>query len=134
MSSWEVLVNESPSIDWEASLTSRIADITSLNDEPVDNSMEFGIEVMKFCVICFSVLPCTDSSEIFWCFRCQIIEQLKDYSACSWCSDLNIHVHFKVCFWTHFRRYFIIDVRMDCYLYFLIPILTITSNSWSWKI
>lgn len=59
MGSWEVLVDKGSSIDGEATFTSGVGDITTLDDKTVDDSVEFSIEVMQFGVVSFSILTST---------------------------------------------------------------------------
>lgn len=46
MGSWEIFIYEGPTVYGESSFSSRIGDISSLDDETIFDFVYFGIEVM----------------------------------------------------------------------------------------
>jgi len=102
MTSCEALIVESAAVDGEPSLSSRIGNISSQDNESIDNFVKFGIEVMQFHIVCLSVLTCAQPSEILTCFGCKIIEQLEYNSARSSCTNLNVDINLVVRLRTHF--------------------------------
>lgn len=105
MSPWKVFVNEGPSIDRKATFSPRISYISALDDEAINDSMEFGIKVVKLSIVSLSILSSTESPEIFWSFGREVVKQFEYDSACTWSTNLYIHINFKVSSWTHFKNY-----------------------------
>lgn len=118
MGPWKVLIHKSPPIYREAPFPPRVGNITPLDHEPVNDTMEFRVEIVEFGIVYFSILSRAQTSKVLGSFWGQIIEQFKHYPACTWRTYLHIHVHFVVCLRTHYskqiyNRFFILTLSLD---------------------
>ena len=87
----EILIIEFGTIDRLSSSSIMICEISTLDHEIRDDSVEStSFIVQRFTVLSYAIFPCAESSEVFYSFWNHFTVKSEDNTACSFSIDGNV--------------------------------------------
>lgn len=97
MSPRKALIHKGTSVDREATLSTSIRDVSSLDHKSINDAMKLCVQIMQLGLVwSLAVLTSAEASEILSSFGSEVVEQLEDHPAGSCGPDLDIDVHLVV--------------------------------------